>query len=120
MDILPFELVSVEEAKQVLDGDGTAPAQRDWTRLRGREPREAQGLTSDALRWLASLPAEARPMELCRRYPRIGNRLAALWGHCSVRTYLDDLVIDKRGGRQGFPHDVAVELWRLQEYLHGR
>ncbi len=75
-------------------------------------------LTTVAMRWLSSLPAEARPIELCRRYPRIGNQLAALWSHpIAIGTYLEDLLIDKRGGRQGFPDGIALELSRLQEHL---
>ncbi|CAG9168570.1 hypothetical protein LMG23992_01195 [Cupriavidus laharis] len=118
MEPLSFEFVSVEEAKQVLDGAPPAQAQPDWPSLRRPVPPETLALTPTAMRWLVLLPVEARPMELCRRYPRIGNQLAALWSHpTAIRVYLEDLLIDKRGGRQGFPGGIALELSRLQEYL---
>jgi len=33
-----------------------------------------------------------------------------------VLEYLDDLLIDRRGGRQGFPFDVALEIAGLKDY----
>lgn len=118
MELLSFEFVSVEEAKLILDGALPAQAEPHWPTLRRPEPPESRVLSIAAMRWLASLPAGARPMELCRRYPRIGNQLAALWPHpTAIRAYLEDLLIDKRGGRQGFPGGIAIELSQLQEYL---
>lgn len=118
MEPLAFEFVSVEEAKQILDGAPPEQAQPDWPSLRRPVPPETMALTPTAMRWLASLPVEARPLELCRRYPRIGNQLAALWSHPNgILAYLEDLLIDKRGDRQGFPGGIALELSRLQEHL---
>ncbi|MGN5477404.1 hypothetical protein ACTMU2_12395 [Cupriavidus basilensis] len=118
MELSSFEFVSVEEAKQILDGAPPALGQPDWPSVRRPEPPDSMVLTTVAMRWLSSLPAEARPIELCRRYPRIGNQLAALWSHpIAIGAYLEDLLIDKRGGRQGFPDGIALELSRLQEHL---
>ena len=62
-------------------------------------------------RWLARLPREARPMELSRLFPRIANLLAAHWAEPdATHVYLDDLLVDRRGGRQGFPTIVNAEL----------
>ncbi|QYY28072.1 MULTISPECIES: hypothetical protein [Cupriavidus] len=118
MEPISFEFVSVEEAKQILDGAPPTQVEPDWPTLRRPVPPDSLALNITAMRWLMSLPPEARPMELCRRYPRIGNQLAALWPHpTAIRAYLEDLLIDKRGGRQGFPGGIATELSQLQEYL---
>ncbi len=118
MEPISFEFVSVEEAKQILDGAPSAQAEPDWPSLRRPVPPDSLALTPTAVRWLAALPPEARPLELCRRFPRIGNQLAALCSHPDgILAYLEDLLIDKRGGRQGFPDDIALELSRLQEHL---
>lgn len=115
---LSFEFVSVEEAKKILDGAPPEHAAPDWPSLRRPVPPDTLALTPAAVRWLASLPPEARPLELCRRFPRIGNQLAALWSHPDgILAYLEDLLIDNRGGRQGFPGGIALELSRLQEHL---
>ena len=54
---------------------------------------------------------------LLAKFPRIGNLLAVLWDDPnSTRRYLDDLLVDKRGNRQGFPLDILRELLALRAY----
>ncbi|NOV24377.1 hypothetical protein E5S69_12755 [Cupriavidus necator] len=118
MEPLSFEFVTVEEAKKILDGEPPVQAVPDWNDLR-RPPSPEDAVLSDAaMRWVLSLPAEARPLLLCRRYPRIGNQLAALSANpAALHAFLVELLIDKRGGRQGFPDGIALELSRLHEYM---
>ncbi|WP_354675459.1 hypothetical protein [Cupriavidus alkaliphilus] len=118
MEPLSFEFVTVEEAKKILDGEPPVQAAPDWSELR-RAPSPDDAVLSDvAMRWLLSLPAGARPLLLCRRYPRIGNQLAALSANpAALHAFLVELLIDKRGGRQGFPDGIALELSRLHEYV---
>jgi hypothetical protein len=40
-----------------------------------------------------------------------------LWGKEGYAPYLRSLVFDERGGRQGFPPDVSMELFMLQGLL---
>jgi len=117
MDPLSFEFVTVEEAKKVLDGPPPTVAPIDWTGMRQQAIATAHTLTPDALRWLAQFPREVRPLELFHTYPRIANQLAALGNPAAVSAVLADLLIDKRGSRQGFPGGIALELSRLQEHL---
>ncbi len=117
MDPLSFEFVSVEEAKKVLDGDPPVAAELDWTALRQPRDPATQSLTPAALKWLAQLPREVRPLELFHSYARIGNQLAALANPAAVSAFVGELLIDKRGNRQGFPGGIALELSRLQEFL---
>ncbi|WP_066741201.1 hypothetical protein [Cupriavidus sp. D384] len=117
MDPLSFEFVTVEEAKKVLDGDPPASARIDWSEQRQAPDPVNLSLTPVALRWLAQLPREIRPLELFYAYPRIGNHLAALGNAAAVSAFVAELLIDKRGNRQGFPGGIAVELSRLQDYL---
>jgi hypothetical protein len=118
MEPLSFEFVTIEEARQILDGTAPAQGEPDWAGMRSPESPQAQSILVATLKWLASLPPEARPLEVCRAYPRIGNQLAALAGNPdALSAYLGDLLIDKRGGRQGFPDGIALELSQLQEHL---
>jgi hypothetical protein len=72
-------------------------------------------LGSHAVAWADGLPPELRPVELMRRYPRVANRLALCWADRILRhNALEDLLIDRRGGRQGFPARVREELVRLR------
>lgn len=67
--------------------------------------------------WIESLPPEVRPKALIQRYARIANMLAASWGNPEYfDKYLESLLIDKRGGRKGFPKDVLAELKVLEFY----
>ncbi|MFJ1259954.1 hypothetical protein [Cupriavidus sp. CuC1] len=118
MEPLSFEFVTVEEARLILDGAVPTEGEPDWAGMRLPESAEAKTLSPTALKWLAVLPPEARPLELCRTYPRIGNQLAALGANpAALSDFLADLLIDKRGGRQGFPGGIALEISKLQEHL---
>ncbi|CAJ0787235.1 hypothetical protein LMG18090_02089 [Ralstonia mannitolilytica] len=75
-------------------------------------------LNREAIRWLASLPDEVRPIELGRRFPRIINTIAAKWmDFIGCRRYLNSLQMDDRGGRQGFPFEIVQEICALREYF---
>ena len=64
--------------------------------------------------WFDRLPREIQPVALCDRFPRIANAMAQSWSHPeSARLYFDDLLLDRRPGRQGFPQDVLRELFTL-------
>ncbi len=56
---------------------------------------------------------EAYPRALEDRFERILIRIAELWGSPALEAYFEDLMIDKRGGRQGFPQDVAHDIFCL-------
>jgi hypothetical protein len=82
-----------------------------------RAPQRFEAVQNDTLRWLASLPEQVRPVELTRRYPRIANKIALLWRRVArCEEYLDELVVDRRGGRKGFPLAIAQELTALRRY----
>lgn len=95
------------------------------TDAEGRQRRsppspQDQELSRVSLAWLDLLPARVQPLALCTRYPRIANRLAVCWADPVLTDLvLDDLLIDRRGGRQGFPAAVLADLLMLRE-LHER
>jgi hypothetical protein len=74
-------------------------------------------LRERTFKWLATLPAEVRPMATAREYPRIANRIGELWGSCEYsRLYMQGLLKDRRSGRKGFPALIRKELQTLQTY----
>jgi hypothetical protein len=82
-----------------------------------RRPQPPETLLSDTIKWLASLPADVRPTALPVQFVRIANALARVWSdHRRCLEYLEDLLIDRRGGRQGFPFDVALEIAGLKDH----
>jgi ankyrin repeat protein len=59
------------------------------------------------------------PAALEAKYARIFNRIMDLWGMQELEDYFADLMVDKRGGRQGFPPDVLNDILTLSR-VHGR
>ncbi len=87
----------------------------DWTQRRMSEP--ANGLLKPTFAWASTLPLEVQPRTLLYKFPRIANLIAAMWQDSnSLRRYVDDLLVDKRGTRQGFPVEVLRELFLLRAY----
>src|ERR1022692_595344 len=89
--------------------------EEDWSGRRKAKP--AEFLFPTTSRWMATLPSEFRPTAIGKAFPRIANALATFWTRPDAFTsYLDDLLIDKRGARQGFPTDALAELHALRAY----
>ena len=81
------------------------------------QPPSPGSLNEHARKWLEKLPDDARPKILEEKYPRIINRISSLWKHPDeLMEYLDELLVDTRGGRAGFPMSVATELVNLKDF----
>lgn len=88
---------------------------QDWSRLRKAAP--VNYMLPASLEWVTSLPKNVRPWALVAQYPRIANALAFEWNKpVTCRAYFDDLLVDHRGNRKGFPADVHRDLLRLRDY----
>ncbi len=46
-------------------------------------------------------------------FPKIAENLTLVWGHPECEGYLNKLIIDNRGNRQGFSLDIICELLLL-------
>ncbi len=87
----------------------------------GKRPQRAQStpqaLSSATIQWLAELPAHVRPNDVATRFPHIANQLSSLWPkEVDCRAYFDDLLLDQRGDRTGFPGGIAFELAALKNH----
>jgi hypothetical protein len=60
--------------------------------------------------------ASLYPTKLEEKYPHIFNKLVDLWETSQLKPYLDEIVFDARGDRDGFHKDVGNELWKLHLY----
>jgi hypothetical protein len=54
------------------------------------------------------------PSELAQQFPHIFSKLIEFIDSNEFSEYLNDVIFDSRGGRQGFPPEVVSELWKLQ------
>ncbi len=94
------------------------PGLADWIARRRPLTEAERRLNRAAAQWMLSLPPPARPMELVRRFPRVANALCASWADPQAALQvLEGLLMDRRGGRQGFPREVAGELVALRDHL---
>lgn len=62
--------------------------------------------------------ASEYPVHIELQFPRILSRIADLWGTAELDSFLSELMLPQRQDRQGFPADVAIELFHLAS-VHG-
>ena len=83
---------------------------------RATEPADMQ-LTTEGKTLMAALDEAVKPTELAERYPRIVNCIAhECKAPATLDRYLQDLLMDTRGNRQGFPLKIVMELSTLREH----
>ena len=63
--------------------------------------------------------AEGAAEEVATRFPRIVNLIASQWNdrHGAPKLF-EELLVDRRGGRAGFPPAVRHDLLRLREFWY--
>ena len=82
-------------------------------------------LDARARKLLQNLPAASSLTQTAQHFPHLVNRLAGVWNEArQLRKFVDDLLVDERGGRAGFPYEILDELITLREarleYLTGK
>jgi hypothetical protein len=82
-----------------------------------RKARPLGELLPATRRWAESLPEFAKPNQLLQTYPRIANRIANAWHGSNALVAINDLIVDRRGGRRGLPPFVLAELLSLRHLL---
>ena len=115
MEPLEFNKLSLAEARGDVDRD--PPKADERKQVVARTAHTSAVLLDETSRWLATLPANVRPLACARKFPRIVNSIADVWRRVrQCEEYLDSLQIDERGNRAGFPLDAAKELSALRSY----
>ncbi len=82
----------------------------------GSRPLQAREVFFQDARLLALLKGheERYPRRLSEQYPQIIERIVAVWNAPdTARSYLQNLLMTDRNGRQGFPPEVCTELMAL-------
>lgn len=123
MKDIPFEKVSLEEVKATVKLElETFQGQRgqgvNWKAYRGKQYQPTPNI-KELMPWVQQLREDVRPRNLIIQYPRIAIQLAELWKYpVACEKYLNELMLDDRGTRQGFPPEVAVEITALIAYFN--
>lgn len=96
---------------------GRSSARSGW-RLR-RKAVPCDRLLPATLQWAETLPPEVMPRALLAEFPHVANLIAANWKEFQdFRTYVNSLLLDRRGNRQGFPPHIVRELVRLRTFYY--
>lgn len=94
---------------------------RNWAAWRRPESANDRELQDETVAWMARLPEPVRPDGLARSFPRIANQLARIvHDPVQLERYMDSLIVDHRGDRQGFPAPIALELMKLHLHFQAR
>jgi len=118
MDFIDFEKVSVADARGMITGEEPVKQVENWEHRRQLKLPTELKLQDDTIVWLMSLPSNVRPLHLARKFPRIANKIAEAWQRPVICDKIfAELIIDHRGTRQGFPHEVAKEISDLKGYF---
>lgn len=119
-EALNFEKVSIAEAKAVLKGEEEKnKVAEDWSKKRQPVLPSDLKLRDSTIVWLMELPVDVRPLHLARKFPRIANKLSDNWTRPLICDGIfEELMIDHRGTRQGFPEEVAKEITSLRGYYN--
>jgi hypothetical protein len=123
---LEFEFTDLDSARHALDElpAGVEEIKRlrpgYWESQRRAPLPTDRAVAGTTLDWLGRLPAQVRPRSLVERYPRVANRLAETWYSAQrCQETFDELMVDHRGGRHGFPIEIETELKGLRSYRAG-
>ena len=74
-------------------------------------------LSETAIAVLGTLPVGVKPILMSIDFPHIVNKISELWARpILLDRYFEELSLDARGGRKGFPLGVALELANLREH----
>lgn len=77
-------------------------------------------LSPEADDFFRKLPGNEYPQALVDQYPRIANTIVELrYDRAKLESYFQSLLNDSRGGRQGFPFSVLMNLQNLRDFLLG-
>ena len=108
---------------QTESGEAVAPEASPEVTTTGNivPPRSTLGRTGSQSVQTTPAPAPAlapdAPCALERQFKRIADKIAEGWPSAECARYIDSLLVDSRGGRQGFPPEVISELFLLHALL---
>ena len=121
MKAIPLELSNrIKDLMRCWTVGASHSGVQGWMYRRSPRVEHDRVLTSATHVWLRQIPSGIHPKQLCHRHPHIANRLAQCWGDPTrIEELVDELLIDRRGQRQGLSPRVVAEVERL-ELFHAR
>ena len=113
----PSDVTTTTVTRQFKRPEASATGSEDPEKSKKRKAAPMDAPLPRTFTWIAKLPREVQPIELMRSYARIANVMATIWNEPDAMSeYFDELLVDRRGNRKGFPPDVTGELLKLRAY----
>ena len=95
----------------------STPAQSPFTHQRRSGP---EPLIPETIEWVRKLPRELRPLHVVKYFPHVANRIYLVWVSPEhFERCMRDLMLDNRGGRQGFPL-LSRQIWPISTNITRR
>ncbi len=115
---IAFEKVSFAEARAALRGpEGKSQEDSKWAEQRKPPISSDLTLLVETSEWLTAMPEHVRPTHLPQAFPRVANKIFNAWKRPEAcLKVFDELMMDSRGTRKGFPLEVAREITNLRVY----
>lgn len=94
-----------------------ATRRREFESMRAPARETDRTLAMETRLWMLRLPPKLRPTALAESFPRVVNRIARDWSdNFMLEVCFEDLMVDRRGGRRGFPKPALREIKRLHHF----
>jgi hypothetical protein len=106
-DALPFEMLDAQKNKSAVE----------QAKAKIRRSVSKKTLDGRSKLIIDSLPKALRPLAIIAEFPHIMNLIASSWHEPRIFVQtLDELMMNERGNRAGFPFAIIVELTDLREH----
>lgn len=119
MEYIPFEVVTVSEAKAVLEQANVAHTKEEhWEDLRRAQNLSDGRLNEATYKWVLTLPVEVWPLWLMKSFPRVANQFAETWQHqAACETLFLQLFVAQRAMHKGFSVEISREIMALKSFF---
>jgi len=112
-----YEWFDQRRTMEILDESLVVPDARPQKSNAGDSSKPLPAIGPFAEQWYANLPEKIRPTVLRCKFPHILERIQREWeSPRGLEKLFNNLMVDDRGGRQGFPFNAVREIHILRDY----
>lgn len=112
-----YDWFDQKRTMEILDESQVVPEARA-PKVTAEEPKAPPPKISGAAeQWYANLPEKIKPTALRCKFPHIVEQIQRAWeSPRQLDRLFNGMMVDDRGGRQGFPFAAILEMHALKDY----
>ncbi len=112
-----YEWFDQRRTLEILDESLVVPESRPKKSQDNQSSQALPAMGPFAEQWYTNLPDKIRPAVMRCKFPHILERIQREWeSPVALDKLFNSLMVDDRGGRQGFPFTAVRELHVLRDY----